>query len=273
MEEEIKSLQKVADIASEIAVNYGFQFLAALIILVIGWQISKWIASLVLRLCDRFNLDITLSKFFSSLAKIIVLAFVVIIALGKFGITIAPFIAALGAIVFGSTLALQGPISNYGAGLTIILARPFIVGDTIRVNNVIGVVDEIKLAHTLLSNEDGEKITIPNNKIIGEVIYNSSANLIVEQSITISYQDDPEKVIQIIHDVFKKQNEVVLEPQVQAGIERFTAYGIELGIRYWIPTKKYFQIKYQVNKAIYAALQSASITLPCPRQVIQIENE
>jgi small conductance mechanosensitive channel len=273
MEEELEMLQKASDMASEIAVNYGFQFLAALLILIVGWQLSRWIASLVLRLCERLNLDVTLSKFFAGLAKTIILVFVFIIALGKFGISIAPFIAALGAVVFGSTLALQGPISNYGAGLTIILTRPFVVGDTIRVNNVIGIVEEIKLAYTLLNNEDGELITIPNNKIIGEVIYNSSANLIVEQSIMISHDDDPKKVIQIILEQLNKQNDVVSEPKVQVGIERFAEYGIEIGLRYWIPTDKYFEIKYAVNGMIYSALQDANISLPYPKQTIQLQNQ
>ena len=273
MEEELRALQNAADIASEIAVNYGFQFMAALIILIIGWQVSRWVASLVLKLCNRLNLDVTLSKFFAGLAKTTILVFVVIIAMGKFGITIAPFIAALGAVVFGSTLALQGPISNYGSGLTIILTRPFVVGDTIRVTNVIGIVEEIKLAYTLLSNEDGEQITIPNNKIIGEVIYNSSANLIVEQTITINYDDDPEKVIQIILEQLGKHDEVVSDPQTQAGIERFAEFGIELGIRYWIPTNKYFELKYDVNKKIYAALQDENITIPYPKQSIELANK
>ena len=272
MEEELQTLQKAADLASEIAVNYGFQFFAALLILIIGWQISRWVSSLVLKLCERLTLDITLSRFFAGLAKIIILAFVFIIALGKFGISIAPFIAALGAVVFGSTLALQGPISNYGAGLTIILTRPFIVGDTIRINNVVGIVEEIKLAYTLLSNEDGEQITIPNNKIIGEIIYNSSANLIVEQIITISYDDDPEKVVQIILEQLNKHNEVVSKPQVQVGIEQLSKFGIEIGLRYWIPTEKYFQLKYDINKQIYIALQAENISLPYQKHIVQMEN-
>ena len=273
MEEEIQSLQKAADIASEIVVNYGFQFVAALIILLIGWQISKWVASLVLKLCQRINLDVTLSKFFAGMAKTIVLAFVLIIALGKFGITIAPFIAALGAVVFGSTLALQGPISNYGAGLTIILTRPFIVGDTIRINSVVGVVDEIKLAYTLLVNEDGEQITVPNNKIIGEVIYNSSSNLIVEQMLTISYDSDSDIAIKVIKDELDRNNAVTTDPQAQVGIERFADFGIELGLRYWVPTTQYFEVKYAVNKAIYSALQQAGITIPYPQQIVKIEGE
>jgi len=272
MEEELQTLQKAADLASEIAVNYGFQFFAALIILIIGWQISRWISSLVLKLCEKLNLDITLSKFFAGLAKTIVLAFVFIIALGKFGISIAPFIAALGAVVFGSTLALQGPISNYGAGLTIILTRPFVVGDTIRINNVVGIVEEIKLAYTLLSNEDGEQITVPNNKIIGEIIYNSSKNLIVEQSITVAHEENPDNVIQIILEQLAKHDDVVSEPDAQVGIECLSSLGIEIGIRYWIPTERYFELKYEINKNIYNALQAANISIPYQRQTIQIEN-
>lgn len=272
MEEELQTLQKAADLASEIAVNYGFQFLAALIILIIGWQVSRWIASLVLKLCTRFNLDITLSKFFAGLAKTIVLAFVFIIALGKFGVSIAPFIAALGAVVFGSTLALQGPISNYGSGLTIILTRPFVVGDTIRINNVVGIVEEIKLAYTSLSNEDGEQITIPNNRIIGEIIYNSSSNLIVEQVITIAHDDNPKKAVEIILEELNKHEGVVNEPASQVGIEKLSNSGIELGLRYWIPTKQYFELKYDVNMKIYHALQSANITIPYQKQIIQVEN-
>lgn len=271
MEEELQSFQKATDLASEIAVNYGFQFFAAVIILMIGWQIARWVASLVFKLCDRLKLDITLAKFFAGLAKTIVLAFVFIIALGKFGISITPFIAALGAVVFGSTMALQGSISNYGAGLTIILSRPFVVGDTIHINDVVGIVEKIKLAHTLLSNEDGEQIIIPNNKIVGEVIYNSSKNLIVEQLITVSYDDEPEKVVQIILEQLGKQLEVAPAPPAQVGIEQLSKFGIELGLRYWIPTNKYFELKYEINKQIYIALQAENISIPYQKQIIQIE--
>ena len=98
MTDEIENISNIVNVASEIAVTYGFQFVGAIIILVLGWQVAKWIARLTLKLCERVHLDITLAKFFSNLAKALVLVFVVIIALGKFGITIAPFIAALGAV-------------------------------------------------------------------------------------------------------------------------------------------------------------------------------
>ncbi len=273
MEEELQSLQKATDLARDIAVNYGFQFIAALFILLIGWQIAKWCGALVLKLCTRLDLDITLSRFFAGLAKTVVIVFVVIIALGKFGITIAPFIAALGAVVFGSTLALQGPISNYGAGLTIILTRPFIVGDTIRVDGVIGVVKEIKLAYTLITNEDEEQIMIPNNRIIGQVIINSFQNLIVEEALLIDYAADPDMAIRLIEEQLASHADVVAEPKPQVGINSFADAGIQLGIRYWIPTQRYFELKYQINNTIFKSLKNANITIAYPRQIVELKNQ
>ena len=186
MEQDIQQIQNIVNILNEFAVNYGFQVFGAIVILFIGWQVSRWVARAVLKICERAGLDITLAKFFAGIAKTLIIVFVAIVALGKFGITITPLVAALGAVAFGSTLALQGPLSNYGSGLTIILTRPFIVGDTIRIQNVIGIVEEIKLAYTWLITEDGERITIPNNRIIGEILHNTYENLIVEASISIS---------------------------------------------------------------------------------------
>ena len=97
---DIETVEKFANIASEFIIKYAFQILGALIILVLGWFVARWVSGLVLKLCQRTNLDITLSKFFADIAKGLVLIFVLIIALGKFGITIAPFIAALGAVAF-----------------------------------------------------------------------------------------------------------------------------------------------------------------------------
>ena len=270
MNNEIQTLQNIINIASEFVINYGFQIIGAIIILIIGWQISKWFSSLALTFCERAKLDITLSRFIASIVKTVVLVFVVIIALAKFGITIAPFIAALGAVAFGSTLALQGPLSNYGSGLTIIMTRPFVVGDTIRVQGVTGIVEVIKLAHTQLSTEDGEKITIPNNDIVGEVLTNSHSNLIVEKKIGIGYGEDPDQAVSVILDALAQIPEIVSEPAPQVGIENFGHSSIEIGMRYWVPTNRYYQVMYAANRRIYTALKAANIHIPYPQQVIHL---
>src|SRR3989338_7185461 len=198
MEKEITALQKILNTAIEFTVNYSFQVLGAIVVLVLGWLIARWVSGQCLALFERKKLDITLSKFLASVISILVLGFAFIIALGKFGITIAPFVAALGALAFGASFAIQGPLSNYGAGLSIILTRPFVVGDTITVAGVSGVVEEVKLACTILTNEDGVKITVPNKQIVGETLYNSKRNSVVEAVIGISYDSNPELAIRLI---------------------------------------------------------------------------
>ncbi len=273
MEQDIQQIQNIVDIFSEFAVNYGFQVFGAIIILLIGWQVSRWVASAVQKIGERAGLDITLAKFFAGIAKTLIIVFVVIVALGKFGITITPLVAALGAVVFGSTIALQGPISNYGSGLTIILTRPFIVGDTIRIQNVTGIVEEIKLAYTWLSTEDGERITIPNNRIIGEILHNTYENLIVEASISISYESNTGEAVALILKVLGDLSDVSKDLAPQVGIERFADFAIVIGVRYWVPTKQYNQIMYRVNQKIYSALKDAKIIIPFPRQDIHIVND
>ena len=268
--EEIQTIQKIIDVVVEFCIQYSFQIVGALIILIVGLKLSGWLSRMVLRVCEKRAVDITLAKFLASSVKLLVMTFVIIVAIGKFGISIAPFIAALGALAFGSSFALAGPLSNYGAGLTLILTRPFVVGNTITVQGVSGVVDEIRLAATLLETEDGEQITIPNKHIVGEVLVNSFENKIVETSVGISYGDDPEKAIEVLRQTLAGFDEITQEPAPLIGIETFADSSINIGLRYWVPTKKYFQILYQVNLAIHKALAAAEITIPFPQRDVRL---
>lgn len=270
MESEVETLQNIINTASGFLVNYGFQLFGAFIILIVGWLMSRWTGKAVFKLCQKTRLDITLSKFFASLSRMVVFAFVIIIALGKFGISIAPFIAALGAVAFGGTLALQGPLSNYGSGLTIILTRPFVVGDTIKVLGVTGVVQEIKLAYTYLKTEDGELITIPNKHIVGEVIHNSFEYLVVEARIGISYGSNPDTAVDIIRDVLTNNGSVAEKPPPQAGIIKFSDSALEISYRYWVPAEKYYQIQFMVNSEIFKRFRRENIIIPYPQRDVRI---
>ena len=270
MQEQIDSAQKLINTLIEFSVNYSFQVFGALVVLVIGFILGKWFGSIVLTLCQKRKMDVTLSNFLASVTRIIIVTFAVIIALGKFGITIAPFVAAIGAAAFGATYAIQGPLSNYGAGLSIILGRPFIVGDTITVIGVSGVVEEVKLASTILSTADGVRITIPNKHIVGEVLHNSKGNSVVDGSIGVSYSSDLNRTLQIIKDVLGQYNEIQKTPAPGIGIQSFGDSAININFRYWVPTVKQFQISSAVNLTIYKTLQAANIDIPFPQREVHI---
>lgn len=270
MEQQLQSLQKMIDTASAFIVNYGFQLLGAVVILVLGWFIAAWLGRVIYRLCKKAGLDITLSRFLSSIGKLSILTFVIIIAMSKFGITISPIIAALGAVAFGSTLALQGPLSNYGSGLTLIITRPFVVGDTIQVAKVTGIVEEVKLGFTVLTTEDAESITIPNKHIVGEVIKNSGKNLVVETSIGISYSSDPDLAIELVKQALTGNEAVADNPEPQVGIQKFADSAIEIGYRYWVPTSNYYRVQYQVNRTIFSSFQETGIGIPFPQRDVHL---
>lgn len=270
MQNELETIQQIYNVVVEFIISYSFQILGAIIILIVGAKLASWLGRLVTNLCEKKNVDLTLSRFLGSVVKILVLTFVVIIAIGKFGISIAPFIAALGALAFGTSFAIAGPVSNYGAGLVIIMSRPFVIGNTITINGVSGVVDEIHLAVTILTTEDDEKITIPNKHIVGEILHNSFANKIVEGTVGISYQDDPEKAVMVIQKALAGIEDICIEPPPQIGIEAFGESSIDLGVRYWVPTKKYFQTLYRGNMAVHNALKDAGITIPFPQRDVHL---
>ncbi|MCX5865587.1 MAG: mechanosensitive ion channel family protein [Deltaproteobacteria bacterium] len=274
MDQQLASLHTIANRATAFLVDYSFQVVGAIIILIGGFLLGNWVAAAVAKLCENRGVDVTLRHFLSSLAKIVVIAFAVLIALSKFGITIAPFIAAIGAAAFGATYALQGPLSNYGAGLAIILGRTFIVGDTITVAGVFGVVEEVTLAHTTLLTEDGVKVTVPNKHIVGEILQNSGEYRIVESSVGISYDADPTKAIAVITQALAGFPQIKKSgPAPQIGIDEFRDSSVAIGYRYWTPTRRYIETMHAVNLAVYQELGRAGVSIPFPQRVVTINKD
>ena len=270
MQDEIQTAQRLIDMAIDFMVNYSFQIIGAILVLVAGILAGKFAASFLLTLLEKKNVDITLSKFLASTAKGLIIGFAVLVAMGKFGITIAPLIAALAATAFGASFAIQGPLSNYGAGLVIVLTRPFVVGNTISVAGVSGVVEEVKLGATILSDEDGVEITIPNKQIVGEILHNSQEKRIVEGIVGISYDSNAQEAIRIVKEVLLGFDDILQDPPPQVGIEEFGDSSINIGMRYWIPSKKYFSLLHSVNLAVYEALKRENIEIPFPQRDVHI---
>lgn len=270
IDKEIEQLEAIYELLTQFLVTYSFQLVGALIIVIIGIWLGGRVAILIERSCAKRDLDVTLSRFFASTAKLLVIAIMLIIALGKIGVSIGPFVAALGAISLGAGLAIQSPLSNYGAGLNLILTRPFVVGDTITVQNVTGIVREIRLAYTILGNEDDVQITIPNRHIIGEIIHNSHADTLIELEVGISYNADPVAASKLIQQALASNQLMGSRDRPVVGIDQFGDNNIVLAIRLWAPSEKHYQIRYQANELVYATLKEANIEIAYPQREIKL---
>lgn len=273
MQDNLQDVQKYYDLIVDFLVTYSFQLLGAVVLLLIGLWIAKLVANWLNNLCLRHNVDVTLANFLANLAKVIIMVMVVIMTLNQVGIAITPFVAAIGAASLGAGLAFQGMLSNYAAGLTIILTRLFTIGNTIRVQGVYGVVKDIKLAHTLMENEDGEEILIPNKHIVGEVVHNSAASRVVEAEVGVAYDSDMNQAIAVVQQAIEQVCAELADDDgepttVKVGIDRFDDSAIVIGYRVWVPSLSFFERKYAINKAVLDALQQAQIQIPFPQRVV-----
>lgn len=267
LESNLDTVTKLMDMAMEFAVKYGFQILGALVFFAFGFLVANWIGNRLAKVAISKNIDPTLSQFIGSTSKLILVVMLVIITLGNFGISIAPLIALAGAVSLGATLALQGPMSNFGAGIAIILTRPFVVGNVITVLGVHGIVDKVTLGMTFLTGEDGEQIAIPNKEIVGQVIVNSHETRILELDFAVPEDTDIDKIIPAIQEILDNHPDITKEPSAQVGLHDFTYGGLVIGFRAWIPGRTYFNVRYEVNKQIRDLLKSLDVHLFAPEGV------
>ncbi|WP_310440075.1 mechanosensitive ion channel family protein [Sulfuricurvum sp.] len=270
MDQELAYLNQFYLKVIDFLANYSFQIIGALIIVIIGWFFSKYVFNLLMKFFQQHDFDPTLSKFAANGVRILIFGAMLVVAIGKLGISIAPFIAAVGAVFLTAGLAIQGSVANYAAGISLIITRPFKIGDTILINKVYGEVEEIRLAYTTLRTEDEELITVPNKNMIGEVIVNSFNYRVVESSVGISYDADAEKAIALIQKVIEGFENVSTETKAIVGIEKFGESSVDIGIRYWVPTRNFFKTQFEVNMGIYKALKESGITIPYPQREIRM---
>ena len=265
LKQELNNIQQIYSTLTEFLVNYSFHIIGALLIIIIGFFIAKKVSKIIVALCEKKNIDITLRTYIGHIVYLVILVCFLIIAMGKIGISITPFVAAIGAISLGAGLALQGLLSNYGAGISIIISRPFKVGDTITINDAAGEVKEIKLSCTIVKTEDGEEILIPNRHIVGEIIHNSFENKLVETIIGIDYANDPDVAIAAIRKSLEGLDFISRKPEPQIGIDAFADSSINIGVRFWVPTRSYFDSMYKANRVIYKAVKQAGLSIPYPK--------
>ena len=270
MEKELQSASKFYDIVIEFITNYSFQILGAVIIFIIGVIASKYIYKLVVNLL-KGKIDETLGDFIAHFVRFLIIIMMGILALGKLGISIGPFIAALGALSLTAGLALQGSVANFAAGVILVATKPFKIGDTITIHDIYGEVEEIRLSYTVLVNEDKEQITVPNKYMIGDVLVNSFVNRIVEGSVGIAYDSDVPKAIDTIRKIISTCKDVSNEQEAIIGVENFGESSVDIGYRYWVPTKSFFKTQYDVNLKIFEALKKADITIPFPQREIRMK--
>lgn len=269
----ISTLKHIINVSAEYLVKYGFQVLGGIIVLLIGWILSSFAQRFVFNFLNKHKIDITMAKFIGQAVKIMVILLAALMAMGQFGIQIAPFIAGLSVIGFGTSFALQGPLSNYAAGITLIFTKPFKVGDIIEVVNEMGEVTDVSLARTELLTVDRTKIIIPNKHIIGEIIHNYTDYKKLDINIGVSYNSDVDKAISLIEEIIKNDSRVYHRQEMKVGIVEFADSGINLQGRLWAKQANYLDVTFDLNRKILEAFRKNKIEIPYPQLDVHLHKK
>ena len=259
-----------------VLIAHATNTLFAILILIVGVFIANRVNRMICKLGESHEkLDDTLFRFLGSLGKYIVLAFVVIAVLNKFGVQTASIVALLGAAGLAVGLALQGTLSNLAAGVMLLIFRPYKTGDFIDAAGQFGNVQEIDLFTTILQTFDNQQVIIPNYQIWGAQIINHSHHKIrgVDMLFGVAYKEDTDKVRAIIDRVLAEHPHILKDPAPFVEVEALNDSSVDFRVRPFVDGAHYFDVLYSVPEQIKKALDAAGVEIPFPHRKVIIEKE
>jgi small conductance mechanosensitive channel len=268
-----ESAQQMTATVIDIVTGYGLDIIGALVILIIGWTIAGWSTGAVRKaLAKSGKVDETLRVFFASFARYVVLAITFLAVLSQFGVQTASLITIFGAAGLAIGLALQGTLSNLAAGVMILFFRPFKIGDYVEAGGVSGTVKAINLFVTELVTPDNIQVLAPNGQVWGSAVRNFSHHSTrrVDLAVGIAYEDDIDAAVKVIVDTVSADPRVHADPAPVALVTELADSSVNFAVRIWCDGAEYWNVKFDMTKAVKLQLDAANISIPYPQRTVHL---
>ncbi|WP_154028726.1 small-conductance mechanosensitive channel MscS [Buchnera aphidicola] len=252
--------------------SYLINLSFAIIVITVGFFISQFFANGTQKLFSVHQIDNTISGFLSTLARYIVIIFTGIIALGQVGVQTNSIIAIIGAAGMAIGLALQGSLSNFAAGVLLVLLRPLRINEYVNLGNAAGTVLNIHIFYTTLKTLDGKIIVIPNGRIVAGNIINYSREPIRRNQfvINVAYDSDVDLVISVLQAVLDKEERVLKHPGNFVGLNEFSPSSLKFVVKCWCHTKELNAVYSDLMLKFKKALDQHNITIPYSKMDIYL---
>ena len=253
-------------------VNYAIKIAIAVAILLVGIWLSNKLKSVLTRQLVKRDVDTMLASFFSSIAHILLLAFIVIAALNQLGIQTTSLVAIIGAAGLAIGLALQGSLSNFASGVMIIAFRPFSAGDYVEAGGVAGTVEGIKIFSTQLRTADNKTIIVPNSSITDSSITNYSAKDTrrVDMVFGIGYDDDIKTAKLVLQNIIDSDERILEDPAPIIAVGELADSSVNFVVRPWVKTDDYWAVKFDITEAVKLRFDEENISIPYPQQDVHM---
>lgn len=187
---------------------------------------------------------------------------------------IGPLLAGVGVAGFIVGFALQETLSNFAAGLMILIYQPFDVGDSVEAGGVSGKVGQMSLVSTTILTFDNQKLIVPNNKIWGDVIRNRTSETTrrVDMVFGIGYADDVDRAERVLRDIVKSHELTLADPEPTIQLNNLGDSSVDFIVRSWTKTDDYWKVYWDVTREVKRCFDAEGISIPFPQRDVHVYN-
>lgn len=266
------TVNQIKSKAIDFAFDNGPKIITAIVILVVGFIITRWLANLVQRRLDKLQLEPPLKTLCVRVVRLLAMVFTILVAADKMGLPVTTAIAGISVAGVGVGLAMQGVLSNLVAGLVIIVSKPFRVGEFIELIGVQGQVKTIELFSTTLLHSDMSRVVIPNRKIVGEVLHNYGNIRQLDMSVGVGYASNVQDVLAVVNDILAKNPRVLQSPAPVVGVTTLADFSINVAVKPWTNLADYGPAQAEIYQTILDRFRQKNIEIPFPQREIRMLN-
>ena len=255
-----------------IGITFGIRIIAAIAIFVIGRMVARVVTNGIEKVLASRDVDKILQTFFSNLVYWALMTFVIIAAINQVGIQTTSLIAIMGAAGLAVGLALQGSLSNFAAGVLIVMFRPYKVGDFVEAAGIAGSVVQVQILTTVLKTGDNKQIVVPNAQIMSGIITNYSANDTrrIDLVIGIGYDDDIDKTRDTIQQLVDADDRILKDPACLIAVSELADSSVNFVVRPWVKSADYSAVNFGLTEAIKKRFDKEGISFPYPQRDVHI---
>lgn len=252
--------------------DLGRNLLSALVVFGAGLWGTRIVLRFAERALERAHLDLTLRKFLCRVAHGFLLVAVALAVLNILGVETTSLVAAIGAIGLAIGLALQGTLSNFAAGMMLVVLRPFNVNDSIEAGGLTGIVEEISIFTTTLRTSDNRLVVVPNSTFIANAVTNSTAKPTrrLDLTIGVSYGDNLAVAREIIRRVLTEDARVLTSPPPAIVVSNLGESAVDIAVRPWVKTQDYWAVRSDLLEKLKIALETGGCSIPYPQRDVHV---
>jgi small conductance mechanosensitive channel len=260
----------------ELLVSRGPQLATNLLGAIAIFILGSWMARVTIRILEgmlqRARVEPTLAKFLCRIGHALIMVVVAVAGLDRLGVNTTSLAAVLAAAGLAVGMALQGSLSNFAAGIMMIVFRPFKVGDLVETGGARGVVEEIHIFNTLLRTADNVLVIIPNSSITGSNITNFSTKPTrrIDLVVDCGYGDDLRGVKQFLSDLLARHPRVLKEPAPVVAVGDLGDHGVQILVRPWVATSDFLSVRCELIEQIKLGFDEHGYQIPFPQRDIRV---